>query len=203
MTEYEIGILSRGGQGGVTLGKVLAYAATYDGKYSSAIPKYGAERRGAPVVASVRIFDRPVKRHAQILQPIDILALDVSLVPRFYPSDYFNGQGSITLNSPEIPTEYYIYKPKSFGYVNVQNIAQNQGLVRSGTILTGIPALGSFIKTTRAITLESLHRAIDKVFPKGKYTDANHKAADIAYDETIVLSIDEFEKLKEAKTIVH
>ena len=85
MKQYEIAILSRGGQGGVTLGKVLAYTATYDGFYTTAIPKYGAERRGAPISTSVRIFEKPVRRHAQIDIPTDIVALDASLPLRMFP----------------------------------------------------------------------------------------------------------------------
>ncbi len=194
MPEYEVGILSRGGQGGVTLGKVLAYAATYDGKYASAIPKYGAERRGAPVMSSVRIFDRPVKRHAQILNPKDILSLDYTLVPRFYHEDFFAGQGSITVNVAEVPPEYLKYSPAKIGYVNVQEIAKKHGLVKSGSTLIGIPALGAFIKTTQIISLESLHRAIDKVFPDSKYLEANHAAVEECYQQTIVIPLEELKK---------
>lgn len=196
MPEYEVGILSRGGQGGVTLGKVLAYAATYDGKHASAIPKYGAERRGAPVMASVRIFDRPVKRHAQILNPKDILSLDYTLVPRFYSEDFFGGEGSITLNTAEIPQEYLKYSPAKIGYVNVQEIAKKHDLVKSGSTLIGIPALGAFIKTTQIITLESLHKAIDKVFPNSKYLEANHEAVEDCYRETTVIPLEELRKMK-------
>ncbi len=196
MPEYEIGILSRGGQGGVTLGKVLAYAATYDGKYASAIPKYGAERRGAPVMSSVRIFDRPVKRHAQILKPKDILSLDYTLVPRFYANDFFEGMGSITVNAAEIPQEYYRYTPAKIGFVNVQEIAKKHGLVKSGSTLIGIPALGAFIRTTNIIRIDSLHKAIDKMFPASKYLEANHKAVDECFDETMVMTLDELKEMK-------
>lgn len=202
MNEYEVGILSRGGQGGVTLGKVLAYAASYDGKYTSAIPKYGAERRGAPVVATVRIFDRPVKRHAQIAQPLDILALDNTLVPRFYPEDYFKGRGSITLNSGDIPHGYFNYSPGKFGYTNVQEIAKRFELVKSGSTLIGIPSLGAFVRTTEIISLESLHKAIDKMFPKSSYLEGNHKAVDAAYEETEVYSLEELKELSKEVNVI-
>ena len=186
MKEYEISILSRGGQGGVTLGKVLAYAATYDGFYTTAIPKYGAERRGAPISTSVRVYDRPVKRHAQISRPTDIVALDVSLVPSFFEHDPFNGSGSLTLNSPDIPEEYAIYHPKSFGYCNVQEVTIDEGLVKSGSAMIGIPMLGSFIATSHILTMESLHKAIDKLLGNSKYLEANHKAVDKTYHSTEV-----------------
>ena len=63
----EIRILSRGGQGGVTGAKILAQAGHIDGKYVQAIPKYGSERKGAPIFADVRIGDKHVKTHAPVI----------------------------------------------------------------------------------------------------------------------------------------
>ena len=63
----EIRIVSRGGQGGVTGAKMLAYAGHLDGKFVQAIPKYGAERKGAPIYADVRISDEHVKTHAPVI----------------------------------------------------------------------------------------------------------------------------------------
>ena len=63
---FEIRIHSRGGQGGVTAARLLAMAALHDGKYATACPFYGAERRGAPVVSFVRIDDHPIKVYSQI-----------------------------------------------------------------------------------------------------------------------------------------
>ena len=180
--------MSRGGQGGVTLGKVLAYTATYDGKYAVSIPKYGAERRGAPVTTSVRISDKPIKRHAQIEDPTDIVALDVTLVPRFYVHDPFKGEGTLTLNSPTKPEIYSVYQPEKFGLCNIQKITQEEGLVKSGSAMTGIPTIGSFLKTSGALSMESLHLAIDKMFEGSRYLEANHKAVDRTYQETEVLS---------------
>ncbi len=151
------------------------------------IPKYGAERRGAPVTTSVRISDKPIKRHAQIEDPTDIVALDVTLVPRFYIQDPFDGVGTLTLNSPTKPEIYSVYKPEKFGLCNIQKITQDEGLVKSGSAMTGIPTIGSFLKTSEALSMESLHMAIDKMFKGSRYLDANHKAVDRTYNETEVL----------------
>ena len=48
MKNYEISILSRGGQGGVSLGKVLAYNATFDGFYTTSIPNTEPKEEGPP-----------------------------------------------------------------------------------------------------------------------------------------------------------
>ncbi|MDH5402902.1 MAG: 2-oxoacid:acceptor oxidoreductase family protein [Candidatus Heimdallarchaeota archaeon] len=187
MKEYDITILSRGGQGGVTLGKVLAYTATYDGFYATAIPKYGAERRGAPISTSVRIYDRPVKRHAQIEVPTDVITLDVSLMTRMFPQDIFQGTGSLTINADSIPIDYEIYQPEKLGYSNIQKITQEFGLVKSGSSMIGIPTLGAFIATSGILSMNSLHKAIDKLFSQSEYLDANHKAVDRSFEQTEVV----------------
>ena len=77
---YEIRIHSRGGQGGVTAARLIALAAFRDGKYATACPFYGAERRGAPVVSYVRIDDRPIRVYSQIRNPDLVVVLDPSVM---------------------------------------------------------------------------------------------------------------------------
>ena len=77
---YEIRIHSRGGQGGVTAARLLALSAIHDGKYATACPFYGAERRGAPIVSFVRIDDKPIKVYSQIKKPDLVVVLDASVM---------------------------------------------------------------------------------------------------------------------------
>lgn len=187
MVEYEIAILARGGQGGVTLGKILAYTASYDGLYASAIPKYGAERRGAPISTSVRIYDRPIKKHAQIEKPTDVISLDMTLVPRMYPEDPFKGEGTLTVNSAHLGPEYDRYNPSKIGVCNIQHITKEVGLVKAGSAMIGIPTLGAFLRTSNMLSMGSLHKAIDKMFKGSSYLDANHQAVDRTHSETEVI----------------
>jgi len=57
----EIRMHGRGGQGAVKASIVLAEAAFQGGKYVQAFPRFGVERRGAPVEAFTRIDDKPVQ----------------------------------------------------------------------------------------------------------------------------------------------
>ncbi|RLE48518.1 MAG: hypothetical protein DRJ31_07030 [Candidatus Methanomethylicota archaeon] len=50
----------RGGQGAVTAAALLARAIINEGKYAQAIPSFGSERRGSPVLAFNRIDDEPI-----------------------------------------------------------------------------------------------------------------------------------------------
>jgi 2-oxoacid:acceptor oxidoreductase gamma subunit (pyruvate/2-ketoisovalerate family) len=77
---FEIRIHSRGGQGGVTAARLLALAAIHDGKYATACPFYGAERRGAPIVSFVRIDESPIRIRARkpVASPIAMPPIEMA-----------------------------------------------------------------------------------------------------------------------------
>jgi len=76
----EIRIHGRGGQGTVTAAELLAMAIFSDDKYSQAFPKFGVERRGAPVESYVRINDKPIRLRQQIYKPDFLIVMDMSLL---------------------------------------------------------------------------------------------------------------------------
>jgi len=76
----EIRIHGRGGQGNVVAAYLLAAAAFEEGRYVQAFPNFGAERRGAPVTAFVRIADRPIRRRCQVLEPAFLIVQDDTLL---------------------------------------------------------------------------------------------------------------------------
>jgi pyruvate ferredoxin oxidoreductase gamma subunit len=76
----EIRIHGRGGQGNVVAAYLLATAAFEEGRYAQAFPAFGAERRGAPVTAFVRIADRPIRRRCQVREPAFLIVQDDTLL---------------------------------------------------------------------------------------------------------------------------
>lgn len=76
----EIRIHGRGGQGNVMAAYLLATAAIDEGREAQAFPTFGAERRGAPVTAFVRIADRPIRRRCQVQQPHFLIVQDPALL---------------------------------------------------------------------------------------------------------------------------
>jgi len=76
----EIRIHGRGGQGNVVAAYLLATAAFEEGRYAQAFPNFGAERRGAPVTAFVRIADRPIRRRCQVIEPAFLIVQDDTLL---------------------------------------------------------------------------------------------------------------------------
>jgi len=76
----EIRIHGRGGQGNVVAAYLLAMAAFEESRYGQAFPNFGAERRGAPVIAFVRIADKPIQRRCQVRQPAFLIVQDQALL---------------------------------------------------------------------------------------------------------------------------
>lgn len=95
----EIRIHGRGGQGNVAAAYILASAAFEDGRYSQAFPNFGAERRGAPVTAFVRIADTPFSRRCQVLHPAFLIVQDEALLHVPGVTDGLRQGGGILVNS--------------------------------------------------------------------------------------------------------
>jgi pyruvate ferredoxin oxidoreductase gamma subunit len=174
---YEIRIHSRGGQGGVTAAHLLALAAFRDGKYATASPFYGAERRGAPVVSYVRIDDHPIRVYSQIRNPDLVVVLDTSVMDVV---DVFHGlkpDGTVLLNATKAGDV-----PGHCSYaVDLSGIALSLNLVIAGSPILNTPVMGALAKMG-IITVDSAKRAIAEMFSD----ERNVKAAAAAYQELVV-----------------
>ncbi len=179
----EIRILSRGGQGGVTAAKVLAYSGHLGGKFVQAIPKYGAERKGAPIFADVRIADKHVKTHAPVItgNTHSWIVLESSLVETM-PLDDITPGTIIVINSKEIPPALKEKKSLKIGKVDAVDIARECGLIKSGTMMVSATMLGAWIKATGLISLEELIAAIKHQFGEGELAEANIRSIRMAYE---------------------
>ena len=98
----EITIQGRGGQGGVTLAKLIATAYFLQEKHVQAFGVYAAERSGAPVQAYVRIDDQEIINHNAIQSPDHLIVLDRTLVSPVLTGG-LKEAGWIVLNTPRPP----------------------------------------------------------------------------------------------------
>jgi 2-oxoacid:acceptor oxidoreductase gamma subunit (pyruvate/2-ketoisovalerate family) len=76
----EIRIHGRGGQGGVTLAKLIAASRFLRGASVQAFGLYAAERSGAPVQAFCRTDDAPITNRNLIYEPDHVVVLDPTLL---------------------------------------------------------------------------------------------------------------------------
>jgi pyruvate ferredoxin oxidoreductase gamma subunit len=77
---YLIRFHGRGGQGMKTASRILGRAFFIEGFEVQDAPRYGAERRGAPVFAYVRADRRPIYKRGIITQPDLVLVADDTLM---------------------------------------------------------------------------------------------------------------------------
>src|SRR5690606_22632940 len=97
----EIRFHGRGGQGAVTAAEILAKAAFEDGKYCQAFPFFGAERKGAPVMAFSRIHDKPIRRRYQVYNPDYVVVLDETLLEAVDIVSGLKEGGKVVINTEE------------------------------------------------------------------------------------------------------
>jgi len=173
---YEIRIHSRGGQGGVTAARLLALAAIHDGKYATACPFYGAERRGAPIVSFVRIDDKPIKVYSQIKKPDMVVVLDASVMDVVDVMQGIKKGGRVFVNSASKKE----FDGVSSYHVDLTGIALKEKLVVAGSPILNTPVLGALAKMG-IISADSAKKAIREMFSD----ERNVKAAEAAYQEMI------------------
>ena len=171
---FEIRIHSRGGQGGVTAARLLALAAIYDGKYATAAPFYGAERRGAPIVSFVRIDDKPIRIYSQIRKPDMVVVLDASVMDVVDVLSGLKAGGKVLVNSRQ-KQEFSGYDAAS---VDLTGISLKENLVVSGSPILNTPVIGALAKMG-IVSADSAIKAIGEMFSD----ERNVKAAEAAYQE--------------------
>lgn len=77
---YRIRLHGRGGQGIKTAGRILGSALFLEGFEVQDAPRYGAERRGAPIFAYVRAARVPIHERGVIRHPDLVVVADETLV---------------------------------------------------------------------------------------------------------------------------
>ncbi len=102
----EIRIHGRGGQGGVTLAKLIGTMRFLLGDSVQAFGIYAAERSGAPLQAFCRYDDKPIANRNQVYEPDHVIVLDPTLISPAIMSGLKLG-GWILINTPE-PLQSFI-----------------------------------------------------------------------------------------------
>jgi 2-oxoisovalerate ferredoxin oxidoreductase gamma subunit len=173
----------RGGQGAVTAADMIATAAVLSGNYGSSLPMYGSERRGAPVVAFVRLNDKPIRIKTQIYSPDCLIVLDPGQKDRPQIYDGIQDESTLVLNLSHLPDKPLHPKIARAGIVDATKIALEE---------IGIPAfntciLGAFAATTGWIKLDAILTALESSF-SGKLLERNIKSAERGFKEVTIVN---------------
>ncbi len=180
---FQIRIHGRGGQGVVTAAEMLSIAAFDEGKHAQAIPSFGSERMGAPVVAYVRIDDDPIELTEPVMRPDLLIIQDPTL---FHAVDVFAGladDGFLLVNTARPLPELHIddalaHLPEHHAYT----VAATELAVRHlGRATPNTALLGALTALTDVLHLESVIKAINDKF-SGEVAERNITVARAAHD---------------------
>lgn len=176
----------RGGQGAVTAAEILAEAAYYDGyKGVTAAPFFGAERRGAPVIATNRFAREPVKTFSLVQKPSVVVVLDETILRVVNVTAGIEPDGIVIINSTRSPDEIALNTPVRVAATDATHYAMQAGLIISGAVLFNTAILGGVARATGLISLESIEKALRSHF-KGEAGEKNVLGARLAYEGTTV-----------------
>ncbi|MBD3398502.1 pyruvate ferredoxin oxidoreductase subunit gamma [Candidatus Micrarchaeota archaeon] len=157
----EIRLHGRGGQGAVTGGELLAKAAGLEGKWSQCFPKFGVERRGAPVQSYCRIADERIKIHQELYEPNAVIVLDASLMDSVDVTAGLKEGGTVLINTRLPPGDVCLLD----GNCNVHTVdATTIAKEALGRPIVNTAMLGAFVKITGIVKLESLVEEVKKHF---------------------------------------
>ena len=171
----------RGGQGAVVAARVLATAFDKEDKYIMAFPKFGAERRGAPVTAFSAFDEKPIKQKTQLYNPDCLIVIDPRLIQSVNIFDGIKAGAVLVINAAEPIKEQYNQNLVVVGAVDATSI----GLQEIGQPITNSSMLGAFARTTNWVKLDSILSSLEEYF-NGKALENNIRCTQRAYDETTI-----------------
>jgi 2-oxoacid:acceptor oxidoreductase gamma subunit (pyruvate/2-ketoisovalerate family) len=176
----------RGGQGVVLAAQVLAEAAYIQGfKGVTSAPTFGPERRGAPLTASTRISEEPLRTFSQIEFADIAVVLDESLFDVMDITGRLKENGIIIINTALDADEIQINGCSHIAFVNASQIAREQHLFFGGLPTVNTPLLGAFSKASGSVSLENIEKGLRKKMPDHQ-AYVNFQAIVTAHERTSI-----------------
>ncbi len=167
----------------MTSAELTALAAIEEGKYAQAFPSFGPERRGAPVMAFVRVSETPIVTRENVYEPNIVVVLDPTLLKIVNVEAGMQKGGVVVLNTSK--SEAQIRKETGIkaklALVDASKIAMDTMRVP----ITNTTMLGALVKASGVIPMKALDEPINHRF--GPIAQKNVNACTRAYEETKVV----------------
>jgi 2-oxoacid:acceptor oxidoreductase gamma subunit (pyruvate/2-ketoisovalerate family) len=179
---FEIRFHGRGGQGTVMAAKMLADAVLRAGRGECmAIPEFGVERRGAPVMAYARISDKPIRARTRIYSPDAVVILDPALASDPAVVAGLKPGGAIVLNSEasaaELAARWPGFRARA---VPARRLALKHGLGPATSPMVNTAICGAVCAIFDLADADALEAAVRDAVPVK--ADANAAAAREAFE---------------------
>jgi pyruvate ferredoxin oxidoreductase gamma subunit len=156
---YRIRFHGRGGQGMKTASRILGSALFHAGFEVQDAPRYGAERRGAPMFAYVRAAHHPIQERGIINHPDLVVVADASLFSLPVAGVLVGVQPETVLmvctdrEADQLARQYRIDGP-------VLALPRKETELSSGTQILSAVCAGAAARLLGNVSLEALKRAV-------------------------------------------
>lgn len=156
--EYELILSGFGGQGVLSMGKILAYSGLMDGLETTWMPAYGPEQRGG--TANVTVVLSPGRIASPVLSHFDVaVTLNQPSLQRFMPR--VKPGGILLYDSfgiPEVPRrdDIQVFRIDAMDCASELKNARVFNMV----------VLGALLKVCPVVSLEGLEKALLKTLPE-------------------------------------
>lgn len=154
----EIIISGFGGQGVLSMGKILAYSGLMDGKEVTWMPAYGPEQRGGTANVTVIVSDDRIS--SPILSSYDVaIVLNQPSLEKFEPK---LKPGGILIYDG-----YGIINPPTRNDITVYRIdAMDKAAEMKNAKIFNMIVLGGFLKVCPIISVDGIEKALCKTLPE-------------------------------------
>ena len=160
-----------GGQGVLTMGQMLTYAAMYADMNATWLPSYGPEMRGGTANCTVVISpDKPVSCPL-IYEADDVVVMNLPSLIKF--ESLVKPGGNLFVNSSMIEQKATRDDINVY-YVPCNQIGMDLGNARTANMVM----LGALVEVSRVVPVEMVYKIMEKTFSgrKAALLDLNKKA---------------------------
>lgn len=166
----------RGGHGVLTAAQLLAQAVARGGLYVQALPHFGAERRGAPVVAFTRVSPKPIEVRTRVYEPDVVAVLDSTLVKSVPVWEGLKPAGAMILDAGKV---HESLRDKFSGFRLFLVDATSIAMDTLGVNMPNTAMLGAVVKVTRLVDLADVEAVVRETLG-----EKNVKALKMAFQNT-------------------
>jgi 2-oxoglutarate ferredoxin oxidoreductase subunit gamma len=150
-----------GGQGVMSMGKLITYAGMLEGKQVSWLPSYGPEMRGGTANCNVIVSDHQIGSPVISRDATALVAMNTPSLDKFEGD--VNAGGCLLVNSSLVD------RTGSRKDISVYCVPANEIALKMNNLkVANMVALGAYIEIARPVEMESVVEALKKVFGKSK-----------------------------------
>jgi 2-oxoacid:acceptor oxidoreductase gamma subunit (pyruvate/2-ketoisovalerate family) len=176
----EVKISGRGGQGAVLASQVLATAFFEKGHFVQSFPSFGAERRGAPVSAFLRVDSKEITLRYSVQSPDWIVLFDANLLKNPAVMAGMTGKTCLLVNTGH-SQDLEVRGCKGLYVVDATSIAEELKLRTTSFSMVNTAMVGAFARASRLLDLESIEKVIGQMAPVKR--ESNVAAAKKAFEK--------------------